>query len=370
MPVIAWSTSDPDAGQVVKSDIYFGRTSNPPLAGIDFTFPFTLAFDPLLPNTQYFWKITTKDGHGGQTPGPIWSFRTGSATTSQPPTAPSNPYPPDGGVVNAEYVDLQWTATDPENNPLTYAIWDRLCYCTGNSTYAGVSTSPTFRKGPLVPGRTYYWSVNAYDGFTGSSGPVWSFTVATPVPVLFTHFNASAVGSEARIEWELQSDETMKSYTLLRRRADATGFVSVVAADVTQATGWYLDRTAEPGRKYEYQLLIHTTDGDEFRSQLATITMPAAELTLGACHPNPFNPQTTIPYTVPAGGAPVRVRLAIYDTAGRRVRVLVDEPQSPGAHDVVWKGDDASGHVVGSGIYFSVLQAGKERRTQKLVLLK
>jgi hypothetical protein len=52
------------------------------------------------------------------------------------------------------------------------------------------------------------------------------------------------------------------------------------------------------------------------------------------------------------------------------VRVLVDEDQSGGAREVLWRGDDETGATVSSGIYFCVLQAGKERRTQKLVLLK
>jgi flagellar hook assembly protein FlgD len=73
---------------------------------------------------------------------------------------------------------------------------------------------------------------------------------------------------------------------------------------------------------------------------------------------------------VPNSGAPVRVRLAIYDAAGRLVRVLVDEEQSGGSRDVLWRGVDSSGRPVTSGVYFCVLDSRGERRTQKLVLLK
>jgi flagellar hook assembly protein FlgD len=66
----------------------------------------------------------------------------------------------------------------------------------------------------------------------------------------------------------------------------------------------------------------------------------------------------------------VRVRLAIYDASGRLIRVLVDETQNAGRRSVVWRGDDHTGQLVASGVYFCVLQAGEERRTQKLVLLK
>jgi flagellar hook assembly protein FlgD len=117
-------------------------------------------------------------------------------------------------------------------------------------------------------------------------------------------------------------------------------------------------------------MLVHTVEGDDQRSPLVSVSVPALSLALGPNHPNPFNPQTTIPYFVPAGTSPVRVRLVIYDTSGRSVRTLVDETQSGGARDVVWRGDDETGATVSSGIYFCVLQVGNERRTQKLVMLK
>ncbi|HET6462603.1 MAG TPA: T9SS type A sorting domain-containing protein, partial [Candidatus Krumholzibacteria bacterium] len=98
--------------------------------------------------------------------------------------------------------------------------------------------------------------------------------------------------------------------------------------------------------------------------------LAASAVSLQQNAPNPFNPQTTIPYTVPPGSAPVHVRLAIYDTVGRLVRVLVDENQGGGARETVWNGNDTSGATVSSGVYLCVLQVGKQRLTQKLVLLK
>jgi hypothetical protein len=190
------------------------------------------------------------------------------------------------------------------------------------------------------------------------------------VPVLFSRFEAAARDGGVEVKWQLQSDEAMDRYTIYRRAGGASQPVAITTSSVTGATGSYLDRTAEAGKTYRYEMLVRTTNGDEFRSQTALVEMPALGLTLGQNHPNPFNPQTTIPYSVPAGGAPVRVRLVVYDTQGRTVRVLVNEDQSGGARDVVWNGADESGVTVSSGIYFCVLQVGKERRTQKMVLLK
>jgi parallel beta-helix repeat protein len=93
-----------------------------------------------------------------------------------------------------------------------------------------------------------------------------------------------------------------------------------------------------------------------------------ARVYLSQAVPNPFNPTTTIHYRVPDTGG--RVRLTVYDLMGREVRVLVDGVQSGGDHAVVWRGRDASGQEVGSGVYFYRLEAGGKAFEKKMVLLK
>ncbi|MGD8414479.1 MAG: T9SS type A sorting domain-containing protein, partial [Candidatus Latescibacterota bacterium] len=84
--------------------------------------------------------------------------------------------------------------------------------------------------------------------------------------------------------------------------------------------------------------------------------------------PNPFNPTTTIEYTVREQGP---VKLQIYNVAGQLVRTLVDEVQAPGkVHSVVWDGRSNAGQTVSSGVYFYKFVAGDFVRTKKMVLLK
>ncbi|MDH4038739.1 MAG: PA14 domain-containing protein, partial [Candidatus Krumholzibacteria bacterium] len=87
-------------------------------------------------------------------------------------------------------------------------------------------------------------------------------------------------------------------------------------------------------------------------------------------HPNPFNPQTSIRYDVPASAGRVAVRLAVYDVRGQLVRVLEDGARDPGAHVVTWDGRDTRGTQVTSGIYFYRLTAGDFRESRRMVLLK
>ncbi|HUU27214.1 MAG TPA: DUF1573 domain-containing protein, partial [archaeon] len=85
--------------------------------------------------------------------------------------------------------------------------------------------------------------------------------------------------------------------------------------------------------------------------------------------PNPFNPSTTINYSVPEG-ASVIVILKVYDIRGRLIRTLADGSREPGTHTAFWDGTDESGQQASSGIYIYRLRAGDFVQTRKMVLLK
>lgn len=86
--------------------------------------------------------------------------------------------------------------------------------------------------------------------------------------------------------------------------------------------------------------------------------------------PNPFNPATTIRFSVGAGQTPTHTTLQIYNILGQKVRTLVDEPKHAGSHKVIWDGRDDSGKDVASGVYFYQIEAGDFTEAKKLVLLK
>jgi subtilisin family serine protease len=104
-----------------------------------------------------------------------------------------------------------------------------------------------------------------------------------------------------------------------------------------------------------------TTAVDDDRPQT-----PAAP-SLAQNHPNPFNPATTIAFSVPRAG---RVSLAVYDMAGRVVRTLVDGDLSAGPHAVTWRGRTDQGAVASSGLYFYKLRTADTTITRKMTLLK
>ena len=90
--------------------------------------------------------------------------------------------------------------------------------------------------------------------------------------------------------------------------------------------------------------------------------MIASSFALERNYPNPFNPTTTIEYSLGLAGP---TRLMIYDVLGRELVRLVDEHRPAGTHKVVWNASSMP-----SGVYFYRLESSNFTRTQKMILMK
>jgi hypothetical protein len=90
-------------------------------------------------------------------------------------------------------------------------------------------------------------------------------------------------------------------------------------------------------------------------------------LVLHGAAPNPFNPATQIRFDLPRSD---HVRLSVFTVDGRRVTTLADRRFAAGSHAVSWRGEDHAGRVMGSGTYVYVVEAGGERRSGSMTLLK
>ncbi|MBN2829537.1 MAG: T9SS type A sorting domain-containing protein [Candidatus Cloacimonetes bacterium] len=90
--------------------------------------------------------------------------------------------------------------------------------------------------------------------------------------------------------------------------------------------------------------------------------------TLIGNYPNPFNPETTINFSISKNS---NVDLSIYNIKGQRVRILTNQQYPSGEHSIVWDGSDDSGKNVGSGVYFYRLSINNLTvSTMKCILMK
>ena len=84
-------------------------------------------------------------------------------------------------------------------------------------------------------------------------------------------------------------------------------------------------------------------------------------------HPNPFNPNTNIRFTLPSAQD---VNLIIYDMIGRVIREIGYEGLSKGHHQFKWDGKNQLGNSVSAGIYLYNLSTPAFTMTRKMILLK
>jgi len=102
-------------------------------------------------------------------------------------------------------------------------------------------------------------------------------------------------------------------------------------------------------------------------SACSDTTVPPLQSSLHSNYPNPFNPSTTIAYSL---ANPEKVELSIYNLKGQRVKTLMNSIQIAGNHCLVWNGTDESGNGVGSGIYFIKMDTPTLSTSRKITLIK
>ena len=233
------------------------------------------------------------------------------------------------------------------------ATWTEVGAALGSSYV----TSEIFWQGRLL--------VGVYHG--GGVGTLWSSTdfgdswsQITPLPTTY-NINGMAIAQDGRLAIGASSgfpaSESIWLTGNLVAWEDYTGdlpqeawpFNTLVAHD-----GWFF-KTGGTATKYRAPEGSATGVGEAIGN---------ADLLALTAHPNPFQPRTTLSFSVPKPG---HVRLSIHDAAGRLVRTLVNESRAAGPQSVSWEGRDDSGHPVASGVYFYRMEAGGLVATERVV---
>jgi hypothetical protein len=100
---------------------------------------------------------------------------------------------------------------------------------------------------------------------------------------------------------------------------------------------------------------------------VATVPNALPRARLDQNFPNPFNPATTVRYSVPESG---QVRLDVFDVRGRLVTTLVNGPVPAGEHTIRWSGRTQAGYTAASGVYYYLLSTSGHQESRRMVLLK
>ncbi|HPR16878.1 MAG TPA: T9SS type A sorting domain-containing protein [Candidatus Cloacimonadota bacterium] len=125
--------------------------------------------------------------------------------------------------------------------------------------------------------------------------------------------------------------------------------------------------TLKPENFREFQQIVSELDNKLFQNEEPDIVDIVHANIVLSNHPNPFNPITTINYSIPQDS---KVELSVYNMKGQKVNQLVNEHLEAGQHTAEWNGKDFNNKSVASGLYFYKISAGKDTAMKKMLLLK
>ena len=233
------------------------------------------------------------------------------------------------------------------------------------------------------------------DGDTIASGSVdgtvllWEFPMLTKAAEILADVNGDGVvniqdvvliaagfGEAGESSTDLNGDGVVNVQDLVliaNAFGNAAGAPSAYALSVVQVEQWL--RLA----KRETSQSLQTSIPDRFSYERGIMVLERLLRTLApqrtallANYPNPFNPETWIPYQL---AVPADVSISIYSADGQLVRTLALGHQPVGIYEArsraaYWDGKNTVGESVASGVYFYTLTAGDFTATRKMLILK
>jgi len=192
------------------------------------------------------------------------------------------------------------------------------------------------------------------------------------LPVELTSFTAQVNKNQVTLNWTTASETNNFGFEV-HRRASSDAWVKIAFVEghgTTTEPRFYefIDDEIQIGR-YDYRLKQIDTNGDFAFSQVLSVEIISPnDFQLSQNYPNPFNPETVIQYQLRTSS---EVEITVYNSLGRKIRMLVNETKDAGKHQIKWDSKNASGKAAASGIYYYTLKIdGKALFTRQMLLLK
>jgi hypothetical protein len=231
-----------------------------------------------------------------------------------------------------------------------------------------------------------------YSLASAPTSPIVPIVEGTDVclPVLLSAFTVVPATEGVMVKWRTESEINNLGFDIYRSGSLDGTFAKVNKArikgagtDATPHSYQFIDEGVEVGNTYYYYIEDVSYSGERNRSHIIRVTVDATgklkvvnmaplKFALFQNFPNPFNPETWVPYQL-AQDAFVTVR--IYNLKGQLIRTIALGQKSAGTYltrdrAVYWDGRDNIGAKVVSGMYFYTLQAGKFMATQRMVVIE
>lgn len=279
------------------------------------------------------------------------------------------------GSGNPFWITLDWN--DNPNITCDDLILILLEDCDANTCMGADPHYLEFENGlPGADGNGYWIIVDARCDHTNSTKVNYTLRVYCedhPLPVELTSFNAVSNNGAAVLSWNTASETNNDRFEIERRdNSENADWMTVGIVDgagtTASATNYSFTDNSVASGEYVYRLSTVDMEGNHQIAGHATVnvsgeTAPVAlDFELIGNYPNPFNPTTTIRFSL---GEVSNVTLTVFDVNGREVSTLMSGSASAGVHEVSFDGAGLS-----SGVYFARLSSGAKTDMMKMVLMK
>jgi len=386
LPLIEWKGAD----GATAYDVFLGTSEDPDLVAENVNTPQYRLGEQLQENTTYYWKVNSKN-QAGVTEGPVWTFTTGSYSPSlvgywpfdfqQGGFTPDSTFAENWGYLSESLAENELIAGIEENalqfngsgdylyiehlfiyefgaKSFTLSLWVKMD--TGKQD-AYLISKGSFPDDDLVTGFAIYSTSEGNMVFRVGDGEDESLVEADIAPFITGEWvKLTAIRNRQQTELQLYANSER-----LASAPDTSWNInngSRIYIGSKFGSGHYFTGGIDNIRLTNYALdesqvgELKTTDTED-------IQVPKQYVIDVRNYPNPFNPVTTIRYTVPEEG---NVILTVYDIRGKLVKTLVrNQVKQPGSYAIKFDGQGLS-----SGIYICRLQVDDQYTHRKMMLVQ
>ena len=277
---------------------------------------------------------------------------------------------------------ITWNVANTNVSPVNCANVKILLSTDGGLTYPITIIESTPNDGseavliPNNPTTTARVRVEAVNNVFFDISNV-NFTITAAIPVELTSFTASYNSSNVKLEWTTATETNNKGFEIEKCRVQNStdvkqweniGFITGHGTTTLQNDYSFIDRNVTSVGKYFYRLRQIDFDGSfQYSNEVEVDINAPKSYNLAQNFPNPFNPVTSIQFSVPVAAD---VEIVIYNSLGQQVLELIKGNYSPGLHYI-----DVDASSLSSGVYHYKIEAkgndgSKYVSFKKMVLLK
>lgn len=193
----------------------------------------------------------------------------------------------------------------------------------------------------------------------------------TILPVELTSFTAAVQNDVVNLNWVTSSELNNNLFEIERRTVESNSFSEWIKIGYRAGYGTtadqhqysYSDNVSNlPAGKIQYRLKQIDYNGSFEYSDIVEVTLLPNDLTLSQNFPNPFNPTTTISFTIPEKDF---VTLKVFDLNGQEISTLIKSTMDGGSYNINF---DAG--KLPSGVYIYSLSTSKTHLSRKMTLIK